>query len=461
MIAEKLRRAVIQKAIEGNLFNIESEDKPIVPTYNTKKFYKKEKMYSEFSIPKNWIWTTLSRLFDKEQMNDGDWIVSNDMTEIEEIKLIQLGSIGKGKFINKEFKYISNEKFNELNCKEIKPNYLLFNRIVGGGINACIIPSYVDGKLITSVDALWIKPDININLKFIMYLLLSPYLENQINKLKAGTTRQRISKLNLINIPIPIPNIKIQNIIVEKLEVLLAEIDKLEEDEKALKDLEDKFPEKLKTSILKSAMEGKLTNQLLNDSKTIITIDKKYAQFQQEQIPYTIPENWKWFRVKELFVIRNGFTPLRSNMDFWNSKDVPWFTVNDIRNQGRVITYTDQYISNLAVTDNKVVPKNSILLCCTASIGEYALTKIDLTTNQQFNGMTIKDKYQEFIDIWFVYYWVQTIKEDMISKAGKTTFPFLSVTKLGDFLIPLPPIEEQKRIVEKLDELFRIDLLNM
>jgi type I restriction enzyme S subunit len=65
--------------------------------------------------------------------------------------------------------------------------------------------------------------------------------------------------------------------------------------------------------------------------------------------------------------------------------------------------------------------------------------------------MTIKDKYQEFIDIWFVYYWVQTIKEEMISKAGKTTFPFLSVTKLGDFLIPLPPIEEQKRIVEKLE----------
>lgn len=211
--------------------------------------------------------------------------------------------------------------------------------------------------------------------------------------------------------------------------------------------------ERLRKAVLKAAMEGKLTNQLLNDSKTIITIDKKYAQIQQEQIPYTIPENWKWLRVKELFVIRNGFTPLRSNMDFWNSKDVPWFTVNDIRNQGRVITYTDQYISNLAVTDNKVVPKNSILLCCTASIGEYALTKIDLTTNQQFNGMTIKDKYQEFIDIWFVYYWVQTIKEEMISKAGKTTFPFLSVTKLGDFLIPLPPIEEQKRIVEKLEVL--------
>lgn len=454
MIAEKLRRAVIQKAIEGNLFNIESEDKPIVPTYNTKKFYKKEKMYSEFSIPKNWIWTTLSRLFDKEQMNDGDWIVSNDMTEIEEIKLIQLGSIGKGKFINKEFKYISNEKFNELNCKEIKPNYLLFNRIVGGGINACIIPSYVDGKLITSVDALWIKPDTNINLKFIMYLLLSPYLENQINKLKAGTTRQRISKLNLINIPIPIPNIKIQNIIVEKLEVLLAEIDKLEQDEKALKDLEDKIPEKLKNAILRNAVSGKLTNQNLEVETTediIVLLEKKKNEKIEviksyNKQPFDIPENWRWIKIGDLGIMGMGQTLLKKDMV---EKGDPVYsaTISD-----DPLGYVNKDNNKLKLTKGDfVIPARG------ASIGYVNLIKVDEASSTQ-TTMYIKSYLPSISN--YIYYCLLGMKKDVFTTTG-TAQPQITVGLTKEQLIPLPPLEEQKRIVEKLDKLFAIDLLNI
>lgn len=208
---------------------------------------------------------------------------------------------------------------------------------------------------------------------------------------------------------------------------------------------------KLKKSVLNAAVEGKLTKQLQNDSVVAIAVKKVKVDEKYKEKQLSIPNNWKLFRLKDLFDIRNGFTPLRTNKDFWDSPDVPWFTVNDIRNQGRIINYTEQFISYVAATENKIVPKDSVLLCCTASIGEFALTKIDLTTNQQFNGITIKEQFKDYIDIKYVYYWVQTIEDEMKIQAGKTTFPFLSVTKLFNFLIPIPPIEEQKRIIRKLD----------
>lgn len=214
--------------------------------------------------------------------------------------------------------------------------------------------------------------------------------------------------------------------------------------------------EKLRKAVLQAAMEGKLTDRFPTDGFTSIKIDKPIKSITLDEIRFEIPNNWGWFRVGDLFDIRNGFTPLRSNKEFWNSKDIPWFTVNDIRNQGRIIYYTEQFISKSAATKNRIVPKNSILLCCTASIGEFALTKIELTTNQQFNSLTIKEHLKEHIEILYVYYWVQTIKEELINKAGKTTFPFLSVSKLSQVLIPIPPLSEQKRIVEKLDHMLAI-----
>lgn len=446
MIAEKLRRAVIQKAIEGNLFNIESEDKLIEPTYNTKKFYKKEKIYSEFSIPKNWIWTTLSRLFDKEQMNDGDWIVSNDMSQTEEIKLIQLGSIGKGKFINKEFKHISNEKFNELKCKEIRPNYLLFNRIVGGGINACIIPENIDGKLITSVDALWIKPSSNINLKFIMYLLLSPYLENQINKLKAGTTRQRISKLNLINIPIPLPNIKIQNIIVEKLEILLAEIDRLEQDEKALKELEDKFPVRLKKSLLKSAIGGNFSKINLEYENKVdkLKYQNNESLNEVESLLGKINHNWIVTNLKQIADISTG------------RKDANHAKQNGIY---RFYTCAKEYFMSDTFSfegESLILPGNG------ANVGQVYRYSGKFEAYQRTYIIRVKSNFYQYIDMnyleyLFHAYWGEYNKDKMFGSAT----PYIKLGNLVNFPVVIPPIDEQKRIVEKLDKLFAIDLLNI
>jgi type I restriction enzyme S subunit len=143
---------------------------------------------------------------------------------------------------------------------------------------------------------------------------------------------------------------------------------------------------------------------------------------------------------------------LRSESKFWSNGTVPWFTVEDIRNQGKVIYSTQQHITEEAITADRIVPANSFLLCCTASVGVYAQTKIPLTTNQQFNALTVKNSHKGILIDEYLFGIGEYFSSLLHSAAGKTTFEFVSVKKLGAFLIPVPPKKEQQRIIDALQE---------
>lgn len=164
--------------------------------------------------------------------------------------------------------------------------------------------------------------------------------------------------------------------------------------------------------------------------------------------------NWQIRKLSEVCSIINGSTPLRSNKEFWDNGDVPWFTIDDIREQGRVIKSTKQKITKKALgkISARLLPPESVLLCCTASIGEYALSKISLTTNQQFNGLVIKDK--KLLDSKFLFYFSSTLKGQLLALSGKTTIDFIPISRLKDVPIPVPSLSEQQRIVKILDEVF-------
>lgn len=224
-------------------------------------------------------------------------------------------------------------------------------------------------------------------------------------------------------------------------------------------------PEQLKASIFQYALQGKLVEQRENEGdanelfKTIqnSTTNKKIkmTEIQDDEKEYDIPSSWKWVRLGSICNIINGFTPQKSNPEFWNNGTIPWFTIEDVRKQGRFIEKTGQFISEKALSKGteRIVPPETVLLCCTASVGEYAYTKIALTTNQQFNALVIRDEYKEFVLSMYIYQYVQTLKKRLLNSAGKTTFSFLSVGKLSEMVIPIPPLAEQHRIVAKIEEL--------
>lgn len=178
-------------------------------------------------LPVNWSVSSLSEITTNLILNDGDWILSDNMVPSGEIKLIQLGSVGFLEYVNKGFKYLTPEIFNELGCTEIHSGYMLINRIVSNKMCACILPK-IEGKKITTVDTCWIAPkDDWYNLKYILYAISSPLFQSFVMINSSGTTRKRISKSILVSLPLAFPPLAEQKRIVEAIEVAFTKLDEI------------------------------------------------------------------------------------------------------------------------------------------------------------------------------------------------------------------------------------------
>ena len=126
---------------------------------------------------------------------DGDWILSKDITDNGEFKIIQLANIGFGQYIDKSLKTISMDTFKNLKCKSIEKGDLLINRMVDESLNSCIFN--FSGNYITSVDVCWIRQNEYINNYFFMNLLSTTFSQKKLLSLASGGGRVRISKKNL------------------------------------------------------------------------------------------------------------------------------------------------------------------------------------------------------------------------------------------------------------------------
>lgn len=463
-VSEQLRKSILQAAIQGKLteqlesdgsaYDLLEEIRAKKEQLIKDKKIKKEKPLAPitdeeipFDIPENWEWVTLQEIYHPLVMNDGDWILSNDMVDKGEVKLIQLGNIGNGKYLEKGYKYLTKNKFDDLKCKEIYPGYLLFNRIVGGGVYACIIPENIDGKLITSVDALWIAPTKKTNIRYIMYLLLSGYIQSVIDEKKAGSTRLRISKGNLINIPIPLPPLSEQQRIVEKIEELLPELELLKEQEDAGLKADIELPERLRKSLIQAAMQGKLTEQLESDGtafdlleeiraeKAQLIKDKKIKKekllppISEEDIPFDIPENWEWVRLGEVSY------NLSSRQHQIKSSEVNKEGLHPVISQSA--TFIDGFSNQ---TDKLLKADYPILI-----FGDHSKTikYIDFDFIVGADGTKL---IRPLITPMFLYYVINYLLIGMETKNYGRHFNLLS-----NQLFPVPPLSEQQRIVEKLD----------
>ena len=155
-------------------------------------------------------------------------------------------------------------------------------------------------------------------------------------------------------------------------------------------------------------------------------------------------------KISDVCDVRGGSTPSRTNSLFWDNGDVPWFTVEDIYSQGKYIRETKQHITKLATKKCFVYPKDTVVICCTASIGECALAKIEMASNQQFNGMMIKDRNK--LDPQFLLYVSSTLKDELLRQAGKTTIHFVSRNKLEEMQIPVPSMDKQQSFVAIMEQ---------
>ena len=162
------------------------------------------------------------------------------------------------------------------------------------------------------------------------------------------------------------------------------------------------------------------------------------------------PDGVQFLRIPELFTTRNGYTPSKANSEFWENGTIPWFRMEDIRENGRILTTATQYVSEKAVK-GKLFPADSIIIATSATIGEHALIKVPSLANQRFTYLTLKDEFKDCVDMMFVFYYCFRLDEYCKSHLNQGNFSSVDMKQFAAFKFPVPPLPVQREIVRILD----------
>ncbi|WP_298048169.1 restriction endonuclease subunit S [uncultured Cardiobacterium sp.] len=458
-LADNLRRAVLQAAIEGKLNDRTSEDAgDLLAAIQTEKAaqqktgkQKKNKPLAAiseeeipFAIPENWVWV---RLGDAFFMQAGKYIKANDIAEKGEYPCFGGNGIrGYTKFFNREGHFPLIGRQGAL-CGNIN----IANGRFYATEHAVVVQTFAD------CDPLWAG-----------YFLTALNL----NQYATSTAQPGLSVEKISTTLIPLPPLSEQQQIVAKLNQLLSEIDNLKTQEQALLAAQNAFPKKLRAAILQAAIQGELNERTNENARDLLAAiqaekaalqktgklkkDKPLAAISEEEIPFAIPENWVWVRLGDVASLSSGYA----------------FKSTDYTSTGvRVIRISDFNNGNF---DNKnivrhpfredlssyLINSKDILLCMTGgTVGKNIL--VNEPPEQLYLNQRVARISAKTLDIKYLFYFINSsIIQDHISRIKNSTNDNISMKDISEFLIPLPPLTEQQQIVAKLEALLaEIDTL--
>ena len=269
----------------------------------------------------------------------------------------------------------------------------------------------------------------------------------------ANLSTQTTNIANLSNklldaLAFPIPPLGEQQRLVAKLNKLLPLVETYGKEQEALEKLEKEFPDKLRASLLQEAIQGKLVPQLESEPEVEQIGDAP------EQVPFEIPDKWKWGRLQDVGSFISGWTPKAEELQKMCSIGcVPYFKIADMNQQGNEIWLqkTSSFLKKSERTrtffrGTIVYPKNGGAVFTNKRRLLNQESVVDLNTGGYVPG--------KFLDIGYAYNIFLGLDFRTISKG--TALPTLDQTKLRNYLIPLPPLAEQRRIVARVNELLSL-----
>jgi len=457
MTPQELKNSILQLAIQGKLVEQRPEEGTGEELYQQIQAekqrlikegkLKKEKPLPEitedekpFDIPESWKWVRLGEI---SQLLDGNKLNGPSYPYLEAKYLRGIA----------EAKYLNNGRFITKGTWAI---------LVDGENSGEVFEIKEDGYLGSTFKVLYISGSLYSYYVLFFLSLHKAYFRNN----KKGAAIPHLNKELFFNMTFPLPPLAEQKRIVAKIEELLPYVDRYEKAWNKLEELNKRFPTDLQKSILQLAIQGKLVEQrpeegtaeelyqqiqaekqrLIKEGK--IKKEKPLPEITEDEIPFDIPESWKWVRLSGIGTTQTGNTPSKAYPEYVGNY-IPFITPGDILNGN--ICYSNQALSELGKTVGRVCDTGSILqVCIGGSIGKAAVTKIEVAFNQQINAIS-----PLFCDSQYVYsvitshYFISTMKE----KAGGTATPIINRGIWDTLLVPLPPLAEQKRIVAKLEEI--------
>ena len=524
MTADQLRKSILQQAIQGKLVPQDPNDEPasvllerireekarLVEEKKIKKeknpsvifrgednsYYEKFTLSGEvkcideeipFEIPNGWEWC---RLGDITSIIGGKRVpVGYSLTNQNTgYKYIRVADMKQYSVRNNDVHYISKEIYSLIKNYTISKDDLYIT--VAGTIGAVgEIPIEFDGANLTENANKIVFTQLN--KKCLMYLLSSDYVQTQIKNCTTKVGQPKLAIIRIQNFLLPIPPLKEQQRIVEKIEELIPHIEYYSKAQTELDVLNKNIKEQFKKSILQYAIEGKLVPQdeaegsaeelllqiqaekqkLYEENKlkkkdlehSIIFKgeDNKYYEkigknviCIDEEIPFEIPKDWRWVRMGQIGDWGAGSTPPRDDSRYWLNAKRNWVSISDMTNYGRIKT-TKEQISEEAANSlmRKSSPINTLLMSFKLTVGRTAILDIEAYHNEAIVSIYpyIDKKFMLRNYLFYTLPILSNIGDSKDAIKGKT----LNSKSLNNLLIPLPPLNEQQRIVESIDAIFR------
>lgn len=479
ILAEDLRKAILQAAIQGKLVEQRPEEGTGEELYSRtqeKKAalikrgkIKREKALPEitedeipFDIPKNWMWVRLSDVVDvRDGTHDSPRYYSTG------VPLVTSKNISSGELDFSNIKYISQEDADAINQRSFVDDGDILFAMIGSIGNPVIVKKECDFCIKNvALFKVFAKEDLLIEYLF-WYLTFEQY---ELRRIAKGGVQSFVSLKAFRTHVFPLPPYGEQVRICRKLKTVLSEIDSYATAEQELTSLQSAFPDDVRKSILQYAMQGKLVEQrpeegtgeelyqqiqaekekLVKEGK--IKKEKSLPEITDEDTPFDIPESWKWVRFGDVVDFRLGKTPPRTDAKSWGN-DYKWISISDMVSDGHV-SETKEGISQSgfeSVFGATISPKGTLIMSFKLTIGCVSILDIDALHNEAIISIfPIVDENTVMRDYLFkIMPSVSKTGDSKKAIKGNT----LNSKSLRNLLLPLPPLEEQQRIVEKLDKI--------
>ena len=433
-----------------------------------------------FEIPKGWEWCRLGEISTYAQTkrkinasNADTQLWGLDLEDIEKGgRLLNIKTVGERKAIGD--KTVFNR--GDILYSKLRPYLLKILVAPEGGIcTPEIIPFTCYG---------------NICKDYIVSFLKSPYVDDYINSATFGVKMPRVSTETMTSLLVPLPPLSEQFRIDTKAKELMPYIDEYGKAQDKLNKLNEELSYTIRKSILQEAIQGKLVQQIaeegtaqelleqintekqklvkegklkksaLNDSVIFRgDYNKYYEQIGTnciditDEIPFDLPCNWCWCRFSNIVSMTIGKTPARGEQTYWINGKYNWVSISDMVDGGTIYT-TKEKVSDLAVKEvfsATISKKGSLLMSFKLSIGKTSILDIDAYHNEAIITISpIIDKEYAMRNYLFkVLPLIANLGESKDAIKGKT----LNSKSLSNLLIPLPPLQEQQRIIEQMNRL--------
>lgn len=479
MNAQDLKNSILQLAVQGKLVEQRAEEgtaRELLEQIKLEKEQlikdkkiKKSKPLPEitedeipFEIPESWEWVRWGELSFSIQYGYNAPAIANG-----QYKMVRISDIQNNKVLWDTVPYCE-IKDDDVETYQLAEDDILFAR-TGGTVGKSFLVKEVPcnavyaGYLIrTRFDAQKLVPE------YLKFFMESQLYWQQLRNGTIATAQPNCNGQTLSKMLVPIPPLEEQHRIVTKIEEILPYIDKYDKAYTKLETFNKKFPEDMKKSILQMAMQGKLVEQrpeegnadelyekivagraqLIKDGK--IKKEKPLPEITEDEIPFEIPSSWKWVRFSEVMDVRDG----THDSPKYIESGIPLVTSKNISGGGLDFSNV-KYISREdadKINERSNVDSGDILFAMIGSIGnpvivnkdrEFCVKNVALFKNYDKSKICIEYVY------WFLYREQYTMKK--VASGGVQSFISLKIFR--NYLFPLPPLEEQKRIVAKIEEL--------